>query len=442
MFYLSVPINFYIFILFRFIHKTHFGFYVWPKENLVYAPSSQQPKLDRTPDEMSPSEQIVYAFFTDNQNIKKLFSFLTLEQKKGYDFFDVERFGMFKALFRNFGDLFLEDFRTELNSMVGDHRESVQRAAAELMASIIRGSKHWPYEKIDKLWSWLLPAIRTALNNVSPETQRDWGTCFATSSDNRDPNKLHWLMEVAMEDPIRSQGSFIDASRLYMLQGVVAQQRWRVGELLHRLLEFLVPFLDHPFHNVRSRLGAVLTNIFALDIHFGDLGNASVSSPVEKDFVEQILPRLQPLQRDEEKDENALRLLQTVSKWICCSLTQNLGSMKAHTLEFVPFLLQYEWYDRDPQLARDCQLSLSYMSRSPLRVELLLPVFEMLQNILLSASWRTKLSTLDFLQAVVFNNFINILNSSDRTKEIVLDIVNLGLVDEQLEVRVKTSQVL
>ena len=192
---------------------------------------------------MSDAERIVHAFFKDNQNIKRLFSFLTLEHKKGFDFFDVERFGMFKALFRNFGDMFLDDIRPELETMVADHRESVQRAAAELMASIIRGSKHWPYEKIDKLWSWLLPTIRVALNNVSPETQRDWGTCFATSSDNRDPNKLHWLMEVAMEEPIRSQGSFIDASRLYMLQSVVAQQRWRVGQLLHRLLDFLIPFL-------------------------------------------------------------------------------------------------------------------------------------------------------------------------------------------------------
>ena len=392
---------------------------------------------------MSDAERIVHAFFKDNQNIKRLFSFLTLEHKKGFDFFDVERFGMFKALFRNFGDMFLDDIRPELETMVADHRESVQRAAAELMASIIRGSKHWPYEKIDKLWSWLLPTIRVALNNVSPETQRDWGTCFATSSDNRDPNKLHWLMEVAMEEPIRSQGSFIDASRLYMLQSVVAQQRWRVGQLLHRLLDFLLPYLDHPFHNVRSRLGAVLTNIFALDISFGELGNASVTSPVERDFVDLLLPRLTPLlQSDVDKDEKALRLLQTVSKWICSSLTHNLGLMKEHMLEFIPLLLQYEWYDRDPQLARDCQVSLSYISRSPFRVEALGRVLRMLQGILRTSSWRTKLSTLDFLQAAVFNNFINLINSAPEVRGVVMDIVDLGLFDEQLEVRVKASQVI
>ena len=99
-----------------------------------------------------------------------------------------------------------------------------------------------------------------------------------------------------MEEPIRSQGSFLDASRLYMVQGVVGQQRWRVGQLLHRLLALLLPYLDHPFHNVRARLGSVLARLFAMDLEFGELGNASLSSPLERDFVlEQILPPLSQL---------------------------------------------------------------------------------------------------------------------------------------------------
>ena len=210
---------------------------------------------------------------------------MSLENKKGKDHFDVERFGMFKALFRNFGDSFLEQFRVHIERMVTDHRESHQRAASELLAGLIRGSKHWGYDKVSRMWAWVIPAIRRALNMVSPETMKDWGTCFATSSDSRDPNKLHWLMEMAMEEPIRSQGSFIDCSRLYMVQGVVAQQRWRVGELLQRLLTFLRPLLDHPYHNVRSRLGGVLTNIFAFDLEFEGHGNANTSAPHKDKFV-------------------------------------------------------------------------------------------------------------------------------------------------------------
>ena len=269
----------------RYLNKPYLGFYTWPQEDLVYAPSSQQPGLDRAVEDMPEAEQIVFRFFTEEKNISKLVEFLSLENKKGKDHFDVERFGMFKALFRNFGDSFLEQFRVHIERMVTDHRESHQRAASELLAGLIRGSKHWGYDKVSRMWAWVIPAIRRALNMVSPETMKDWGTCFATSSDSRDPNKLHWLMEMAMEEPIRSQGSFIDCSRLYMVQGVVAQQRWRVGELLQRLLTFLRPLLDHPYHNVRSRLGGVLTNIFAFDLEFEGHGNANTSAPHKDKFV-------------------------------------------------------------------------------------------------------------------------------------------------------------
>lgn len=44
-------------------------------------------------------------------------------------------------------------------------------------------------------------------------------------------------------------------SRLYVLQGGLAQQEWRVSELLHRLLQYLEPKLTQVYKNVRERIG-------------------------------------------------------------------------------------------------------------------------------------------------------------------------------------------
>ena len=71
--------------------------------------------------------------------------------------------------------------------------------------------------------------------------------------------------------------------------------RWRVGEVLTRLLTTLKPFLDHPYHNVRSRLGGVLNNIFAYDLEFEGWGNSNKSSPHEADFLRETLPLLSVL---------------------------------------------------------------------------------------------------------------------------------------------------
>ena len=44
-------------------------------------------------------------------------------------------------------------------------------------------------------------------------------------------------------------------SRLLMLQQGLVQQEWRVPQMLQRILEDLLPHLDHPYKAVRDRLG-------------------------------------------------------------------------------------------------------------------------------------------------------------------------------------------
>merc|ERR1719186_2323673 len=241
---------------------------------------------------MADQEQEMFQFLQDDKNLQRLIEFLSLEEIKGKDRFDSKRFCMWKGIFRNFGFKVLEQLKEPLEKLCNDHQESSQRCAAEMMAGLIRGSKHWTWSMTESLWSWLVPLIRSAVDKVTVETIGDWGTCFATSSESRDPNRLHWMLEVLMEEPLKSQGSFLDSSRLYTLQGGLAQQEWRVGHLLHRLDKFLRPFLTHPYQNVRERLGSVLANIYALDLEFPQ-GPAGNSSPRVKELTAAVLPQLQ-----------------------------------------------------------------------------------------------------------------------------------------------------
>ena len=132
----------------RLVSKPYLGFYTWPTEPMLYAAASLQPPLDRSEDTMPEAERIIHTFFNDDKNVSKFVDFLSMENRKGWDYFDVERFGMFKALFRNFGDSFLEKFRPHIERLVRDPRESHQRAAVELLAGVIRGAKHWGEDKV------------------------------------------------------------------------------------------------------------------------------------------------------------------------------------------------------------------------------------------------------------------------------------------------------
>lgn len=55
-----------------------------------------------------------------------------------------------QGLFRNFDDAFVPVLRPHLEQLVADSHESTQRCVAEIIAGLIRGSKHWTFEKVLK----------------------------------------------------------------------------------------------------------------------------------------------------------------------------------------------------------------------------------------------------------------------------------------------------
>ena len=70
-------------------------------------------------------------------------------------------------MFRNYGDTVLPHLRPHLERLiVEDGTESAQRCASELMAALVRGSKHWTFEMTEQLWAWLAPLVRKALEKV------------------------------------------------------------------------------------------------------------------------------------------------------------------------------------------------------------------------------------------------------------------------------------
>ena len=60
-----------------------------------------------------------------------------------------------------------------------DRLESKQRVAAEMVAGLARGSKHWGFEESQKLREYLVPVMKQGLSAIIPETAGDWSVCFS-----------------------------------------------------------------------------------------------------------------------------------------------------------------------------------------------------------------------------------------------------------------------
>lgn len=123
------------------------GFFGWTREVEVYAPSCDQPKYGRKPEELNEHEKTFYEFFSQQQNVDKLIEFWSLEEKKGKEKFKRSRFWMIKSIFSCFGLEFLDAFIKYLPKLSDSKSsESSHRCAAEIMAGIIRGAKHFDYD--------------------------------------------------------------------------------------------------------------------------------------------------------------------------------------------------------------------------------------------------------------------------------------------------------
>ncbi|KAM6956793.1 proteasome activator complex subunit 4A [Aplochiton taeniatus] len=435
-----------------FVEKTHWGYYSWPRKLMMYAPLEEQPKQSLTREEMTEREQIIYDHFTDPVFINQLIEFLSLEDRKGKDKFSPRRFCLFKGLFRNFNDAFLPVLRPHMERMVADTHESKQRCVAEIISGMIRGCKHWSYMQVESLWELLCPLLRTALSNITIETYADWGTCIATACESRDPRKLHWLFELLMESPVNGEGgSFVDACRLYVLQGGLAQQEWRVPELLHRLLQYLEPKLTQVYKNVRERIGSVLTYIFMIDVNLPY--TQPTSSPRIHEFTERIMARLKPLTEGDEEIQNhvleenevgeqdertqAIKLLKTVLKWLMASAGRSFSTAVPEQLQLLPLLFKIAPVENDDsydELKRDAKTCLSLMSQGLLYPEQIAQVLSSLQEIAGSSSWHARYTVLTYLQVMVFYNLFT-FRSDQRVVDDVRALVIRLLGDEQLEVR-------
>lgn len=460
------------------MHDPYTGYYAWPKKLEIYAPSSQQPSLDPKIRVLNEQEREIERFFSDAQNIDKLIKYNSLEERKGQDKFSSSRAQMFKGLFRNHGIVHMKLFLPHLERLVGDTHESSHRCAAEIIAGLIRGAKHWPFAMVSEMWRELLPIIRKALNNFTAETLADWEMCFFTAQARRDPNRQHWLLECLMEEPHLgdSTTSSLECGRLYILDSVLGQQCWRVAELFNRLVARVEKrLLTNPFENLRERLGIVLTRVYFAEHRFPGSENDRLS-PRAQQLLQKLMPAVRTLGENSSgtagssmstkenlvlarvaqvdldspassscsettDDGKTIRLFKTLCKWVITSSCRSAYSSPPEFYEILPIACHLENSEADEELSRTCSYTLAVLAQALTLPRDIDVVLETVINISRSVSWSSRVAALSFLEIFVFYN-MGILLSRTVWVETVRQIVLRSLEDEHLEVREKAAQVL
>uniref|UniRef100_A0A182W0W9 Proteasome activator complex subunit 4 C-terminal domain-containing protein n=1 Tax=Anopheles minimus TaxID=112268 RepID=A0A182W0W9_9DIPT len=439
------------------------GYFGWTMGFKIYAPSAEQPKLNRTVDEMNEHERTIFQFFNDQQNVDTLMRFWSLEEKKGRDEFSSTRMLLIKMLMKMFGDQLLDRFLVHMPRLIEENKvESNHRCVVEVLTGIMRGAKHWPYEMTRDMYARVVPLIRLGMQKVTVDTDMYWGMCFATAAQSMDPSKQYWLHEVLLEDPFQDANSFSDCNRLYCLQGAFNQHVWRMASVAHRLLDYLKPHLDHPFQNLRERLGNTLINIFEADLRFVGYESRAIS-PQRSEMIAFVMPKLAILlQQDPEPPKpkvegdaesmeiithedseyvKAVRLFKTIAHWVTYTIHRYSNGNEKEYFELLPIACRLEHSEQDKELSEICTLLLAFISQALTLPNCMDVALAKIDEVSKMTYWSARRAVIDVLQVQVFYNMTIIL-SRPEWKAKVQEIVLRLLGDSVIEVREKAAEVL
>ncbi|EYC04044.1 hypothetical protein Y032_0090g2383 [Ancylostoma ceylanicum] len=178
-----------------------FGSYKWPKfiSVVVYA---SKPQLNRL--SLSDSEKAIVNAFEDELFYNKWIGLLLIEKQDSKEVND-NTVWMVKYLLRNFpaSDIIYERITKTLAELLKSRKRAEQRLAAELFAGVSKGTKYIGFQKLNKLWSWLAPAVDNLYNHMNADAYSAWQSCITDVLQRDDTRRFWWLIERFLDSMTR-----------------------------------------------------------------------------------------------------------------------------------------------------------------------------------------------------------------------------------------------
>ena len=249
-----------------FLDKTYIGYYSWPTKIKTYTPLSDEEILFKKLSEMSTSEEVIVNLFMDQNFVKKFVEYFSIEREVTKCMYSFKIAALFRKLFKNYGDMFLNMFKPHIEKLLKGSQHS-QRFAAEFLGGLVGGSKHWNYDMISNLKSWISPILTEAIYNISSETVEDWDNAFQEMVRDRDPRRVYWIIDLAFNE-IRKpfSSALVNGARLKILQGVLNQQQWRVPNVIKKTIAVLKGSFCDQYRSGRLSVGELLGTVYQFDV--------------------------------------------------------------------------------------------------------------------------------------------------------------------------------
>ncbi|KAJ3050497.1 hypothetical protein HK097_008547 [Rhizophlyctis rosea] len=245
------------------------GWYCWPSNLKVYRFGSVVPpgQLRYTDPSSSETQTYLSTVFTSPEFWTKFLSYQSQEISRGMEMFDVASARFYKYMFTVFLDGPMMPFRKAVEKCLERTEEkSLQRAGAEALAGLVRGSKHWDFGRTKEMWEWVGPALERGLGAANQESLYYWGECLKFACANRDPRRVYPIVKMVFDAPldVNSHSFFAESKKLGLIRSLLVNFHWRVLPLTLPLLRSYFAVINHPYQQVRDALGANINDLLQL----------------------------------------------------------------------------------------------------------------------------------------------------------------------------------
>ena len=402
----------------------------------------------------------------------------------------------YKGVFQVFYDHFLDLLKPKLNQLIFNFDDNgSQVLASHIIAGLVRGSKHWPYDKIEKLWDYVLPIFDKVLEYSNSENFQNWLACINFCVYDRDPRRLyrfrkHFISAVQLSDcdfttygttqtPTPRNHDKMDhdqederssatsspldnnkmkklstihlVRRIQALTGLISELSWRGSFYGDSIIDKIQKQILIDGKLIRNSLallaGSILSSNFdgCRDPH-SNLPNFTSGkeyiNPKLKEFVNHLIQQLEiTKEKSERKNLSKDEILKSKKEYTnCCKFVLNwiLSGFQlyvVHTLFlYLPPLLPkiFEMRSEDPNVMNLLFTVTGYIANAEMSHSLAIYMLNVCYHLLSNSnSWHVKATILPFMQVLVFKNIFIL---SDHVPLVVNSLVS-SLVDPQFEVR-------
>ena len=386
-------------------------------------------------------------------------------QEKERDYLSGETTNLIKSVFQVYGLAQLPFVKEIVEEYIGQRDRHKHRAAAEVIAGIFRGSKHWNMSDQRSMWDWLSSLLPKILLECTPDSQPAWQLCVEYMLQQRDPRRaailVDFIVKTAKESLASAQSPWEQAKAQNLLRGVLLALGSKFEPWSAALIEMYFDNFDHDFAEVRNVISESVADLELLQVapSFSSVDALLAKSRTIKNGSllasdpESYRRRLQTLASDLKRYKaERMPKSQGTSKYDLVSMTSllwistTLGDhrntlLAAEVIDYIPTVFEsFELHD-NTELSGIARAVLTKVSTYQFEqrdvgrlVRTLLGVIESSKE-----SWRSRLDALPVLQVVYFQNLFYL--DAGLIEDIIESLLSL-LQDSHLEVREMASTTL